>query len=121
MYRAPVVEIAHTLKHVAGLKPALDSGMFGDLSEDVVDAILSEAGRFATEEVAPLYRAGDRHGTVLKDAAVTTPPGWKNLYRRWIEGGWNAVSAPTEHGGQGLPLMLGMAALEMWNSGAMAF
>ena len=121
MYRAPVDEIAFTLKHVAGLKPALDTGLFGDLSEDVVDAILAEAGRFATEEVAPLYKVGDQHGAVLKDAAVTTPPGWKELYRRWIDGGWNALSGPVEHGGQGLPVMLGTAALEMWNAGAMAF
>ena len=95
--------------------------MFGDLSEDLVDAILAEAGRFATEEVAPLYTVGDAHGAVLKDAAVTTPPGWKELYRRWIDGGWNALSGPEEYGGQGLPTMLGMAALEMWNSGSMAF
>src|SRR5262249_39744677 len=111
MYRAPVDEISHTLKHVAGFKPALESGLFGDLSEDVGDAILSESGRFATEEVAPLYRAGDQQGAVLKDAAVTTPPGWKGLYRHWVEGGWNALSAPADHGGQGLPLMLGIAAL----------
>ena len=121
MYRAPVDEIAFTLKHVAGLKPALDTGLFGDLSEDLVDAILAEAGRFATDEVAPLYKIGDEHGAVLKDAAVTTPPGWKELYRRWIDGGWNALSGPVDHGGQGLPLMLGTAALEMWNAGAMAF
>ena len=121
MYRAPVDEIAFTLKHVAGLKPALDSGLFGDLSEDLVDAILAEAGRFATEEVAPLYKIGDEHGAVLKDAVVTTPPGWKELYRRWIDGGWNALSGPVDHGGQGLPVMLGIAALEMWNAGAMAF
>ena len=56
MYRAPVEEIAFTLKHVAGLKPALDAGLFGDLSEDLVDAILAEAGRFATEEIAPLVQ-----------------------------------------------------------------
>jgi acyl-CoA dehydrogenase len=121
MYRAPVDEIAFTLKHVAGLKAALDGGLFGDLGEDVADAILAEAGRFATEEVAPLYRAGDESGAVLKDGVVTTPPGWKELYRRWIDGGWNALAAPADHGGQGLPVMLGMAALEMWNSGAMAF
>ena len=72
--------------------------------------MLAEAGRFATEEVAPLYRAGDRQGAVLADAAVTTPPGWKALYRRWIEAGWNGLSAPVEKGGQGLPVMLGMAA-----------
>jgi acyl-CoA dehydrogenase len=121
MYRAPVDEIAFTLKHVAGLKSALDAGVFGDLSEDVVDAILAEAGRFASEEVAPLYRVGDRHGAILKDAVVSTPPGWKELYRRWTDAGWNGLSAPVDHGGQGLPLMLGIAALEMWNSGAMAF
>ncbi|TGV76155.1 acyl-CoA dehydrogenase, partial [Mesorhizobium sp. M00.F.Ca.ET.149.01.1.1] len=121
MYRAPVEDIAFTLKHVAGLKPALDAGTFGDLGEDLVDAILAEAGRFASEEVAPLYKIGDEHGAVLKDAAVITPPGWKELYRRWIEGGWNALSGPEEFGGQGLPTMLGVAALEMWNSAAMAF
>ena len=121
MYQAPVGDIAFTLKQVAGLKPALDAGVFGDLSEDLVDAILAEAGRFASEEVAPLYKVGDEHGAVLRDAAVTTPPGWKELYRRWTEGGWNALSAPEEFGGQGLPTMLAVAALEMWNSAAMAF
>ncbi|WP_192256269.1 acyl-CoA dehydrogenase [Mesorhizobium caraganae] len=121
MYKAPVEDISFTLKHVAGLKPALNSGAFGDLGEDLVDAILSEAGRFASEEVAPLYKIGDEHGAVLKDAAVTTPPGWRALYRNWIDGGWNALSGPEEFGGQGLPTMLGVAALEMWNSAAMAF
>lgn len=121
MYRAPVEEIAFTLKHVAGLKPAIDAGIFDGLSEDLVDAILAEAGRFATEEVAPLSKIGDEHGAVLKDAAITMPPGWKDLYRRWTEGGWNALSGPEEFGGQALPAMLAVAALEMWNSGAMAF
>jgi alkylation response protein AidB-like acyl-CoA dehydrogenase len=121
MYRAPVEDIAFTLKHVAGLKAALDAGALGDLTEDLVDAILAEAGRFATEEIAPLAKVGDEQGAVLKDAAVTMPAGWKELYRRWIEGGWNGLSGPEEYGGQGLPMMLGVAALEMWNSGSMAF
>ncbi len=121
MYRAPVEEIAFTLKHVAGLDAAIDAGALGELSGDLVDAILAEAGRFATEEVAPAYRVGDERGAVLKDAAVTMPPGWKDLYRRWTEGGWNALSGPVAFGGQGLPTMLAVAALEMWNAGAMAF
>ncbi|WP_019169840.1 acyl-CoA dehydrogenase family protein [Pseudaminobacter salicylatoxidans] len=121
MYRAPVEEISFTLKHVAGLKAAIEEGAFGDLGEDLADAILQEAGRFATEEVTPLREIGDRHGAVLKDAAVTTPPGWKELYARWREGGWNALQAPEEFGGQGLPAMLGVAVLEMWNSASIAF
>src|SRR5690606_31143206 len=94
---------------------------FGDLSEDVVDAILEEAGRFAAEEILPLAKIGDEHGAALEEGAVTMPPGWKELYRRWRESGWNALAAPREFGGQGLPMVLGVAALEMWNSGSMAF
>ncbi|MBZ9674185.1 acyl-CoA dehydrogenase [Mesorhizobium sp. ES1-1] len=121
MYRAPVDDIAFTLKHVAGMKPALDAGSFGDLDEDMVDAILIEAARFASEEVAPLYKIGDEHGAALNGANVTMPPGWKDLYSRWIGGGWNALSGPQAYGGQALPTMLGVAALEMWNSASMAF
>jgi acyl-CoA dehydrogenase len=121
MYRAPVDEIAFTLKHVAGLKAGLDAGLFGDLSEDLVDAILAEGGRFASEEIAPLAKAGDTQGASLDNAVVTTPPGWKELYGRWAEGGWNALSGPVEFGGQGLPNMLAMAATEMWNAASMGF
>ena len=121
MYRAPTDEIAFTLKHVAGLSTAIAMGHFGDLGEDLVDAILGEAGRFASEEIAPAAGMGDRHGTPLADGAVTMPPGWKDLYRRWIDGGWNALSGPQDYGGQALPTMLSVAAFEMWNSGSMAF
>jgi acyl-CoA dehydrogenase len=121
MYRAPVDEIAFTLKHVVGLGPAMAAGSLGDLSEDLVDAILAEAGRFATDEIAPARRIGDEVGAVWKDKAVTTPPGWRELYKNWIDGGWNALTRPEEYGGQGLPMTLGVAALEMWNSGTMAF
>ena len=48
-YRAPVADIAFTLKHSAGLKRAIDEGLYGDLTEDVVDAVLEEAGKFATD------------------------------------------------------------------------
>ncbi|PKA40123.1 acyl-CoA dehydrogenase [Rhizobium sullae] len=121
MYKAPVEDIAFTLKHVAGLSDAIDKGLFGDLGEDLVDAILSEAGRFATEEVAPLAEIGDSQGARLVDGNVKTPDGWAKLYQDWIAGGWNGLSAPEEYGGQGLPNMLNVAALEMWNSGATAF
>ncbi|KRB49930.1 acyl-CoA dehydrogenase [Rhizobium sp. Root708] len=121
MYKAPVEDIAFTLKHVAGLGPALEEGAFGDLEEDVVDAILAEAGRFATEEVAPLADIGDRQGARIADGRVTIADGWRDLYRNWTAGGWNGLTAAEEFGGQALPHMLNVAALEMWNSGSMAF
>ncbi len=121
MYKAPVDEIAFTLKHVAGMADALNAGTFGELGEDLVDAILSEAGRFATEEVAPLGAVGDKQGSRLVDGSVKTPDGWRDLYHNWIAGGWNGLTAPEDFGGQNLPHMLHVAAMEMWNSGSMAF
>ncbi|MBB5571672.1 MULTISPECIES: acyl-CoA dehydrogenase [Rhizobium] len=121
MYKAPVEEIAFTLKHVAGMGRAMEDGRLGDLSGDVVDAILTEAGRFAGDVMEPLAEIGDRQGTKLVDGKVVLPPGWEQLYRDWIAGGWNGLTAPEEFGGQGLPHMLNIATLEMWNSASMAF
>lgn len=121
MYKAPVEEIVFTLRHVAGLSAAMAEGRLGELSDDLVEAILSEAGRFATEEIAPLAEIGDRQGVVLEDSQVKTPDGWPALYRAWADGGWNSLTASPDFGGQGLPHMLHVAAMEMWNGGSMAF
>jgi alkylation response protein AidB-like acyl-CoA dehydrogenase len=118
-FRAPVSDIAFTLKHGAGLGPALAAG--GELAASDVDAVLEEAGRFATDVLGPLNAIGDRHGTPFRDARITMPPGWKEAYRAWAAAGWNAVSAPTAWGGQGLPHALNAACIEMWNEGSMAF
>jgi len=120
-YRAPVSDIAFALKHAAGLKAALAEGLYGDLDEETVDSVLVEAGRFATDVIAPLNRIGDKHGTPFKDGAVTTPPGWKQAYTAWTAAGWNGVAAPAEFGGQDLPHAVNAACIEMWNSGSMAF
>jgi acyl-CoA dehydrogenase len=122
MYNAPVEEILFTLRHVAGLGDVLAARNSGDLSDDLVEAIIGEAGRFATEEIAPLGETGDKQGArLLADARVKSPDGWADLYRAWAEGGWNSLSGPEDFGGQGLPHMLLVATFEMWNSGAMAF
>ncbi|HCL64353.1 MAG TPA: acyl-CoA dehydrogenase [Rhizobium sp.] len=121
MYKAPVDEIAFTLKHVAGMAEAIDRGRLGDLSEDLVDAILHEAGRFASDEVTLLADIGDRQGARMIDGKVVVPDGWGELYHHWMSGGWNALTASEDFGGQALPHMLNVAALEMWNSGSMAF
>ncbi len=120
MYRAPVEDIAFTLKHVAGLQSAIDAGQLGDLSDDLVDAILTEAGRFASEEIVPLAENGEK-GTPLNDGVVTTPDGWSALYKNWAAGGWNSLTGTPDYGGQGLPTMLSVATNEMWNASSMAF
>jgi alkylation response protein AidB-like acyl-CoA dehydrogenase len=120
-YRAPVADIAFSLKHAAGLKTALAEGLYGDLDEQTVDSVLAEAGRFATDIIAPLNGVGDKFGTPFKNGTVTTPPGWKDAYTTWAAAGWNGLAAPADWGGQELPQAVNAACIEMWNSASMAF
>jgi acyl-CoA dehydrogenase len=120
-YRAPVADIAFALKHSAGFSAALGEGLFGELAEDVVEAVLGEAGKFAADIIAPLNAAGDRAGASFKDGAVTMPPGWRQAYRAWTQAGWNGLAAPAQWGGQELPHAVNSACIEMWSSAAMAF
>ncbi|MBO9133669.1 acyl-CoA dehydrogenase [Rhizobium sp. B230/85] len=121
MYKAPVAEIAFTLRHVAGLDQTIEIGSLGDLTVDVADAILEEAARFTDNEIVPLAAIGDTEGARLVDGAVVLPERWPKLYRDWSAGGWNGLTASPEFGGQGLPQMLNVATLEMWNGASMAF
>ncbi|HLZ05103.1 MAG TPA: acyl-CoA dehydrogenase [Bradyrhizobium sp.] len=120
-YRAPIDDILLALNHGAGLKAAVEAGHYGDFDADITAAVLEEAGKFATDVLAPLNRVGDEHGIKLEDGKVTTAPGWPDAYKRWCDGGWNAVSGPEAFGGQGLPLAINAACTEIWNASNMAF
>ncbi|MEM8839728.1 MAG: acyl-CoA dehydrogenase [Pseudomonadota bacterium] len=121
MYKAPVDEIAFTLKDVIGLGEAMEQNLAGDLSEDLLTAILEEAGKFANEEIAPLNVVGDQQGLTLKNAEVTTPEGFAKTYKAWCEAGWNSLTGLEEFGGQGLPTSLATATNEMWNAANLSF
>jgi alkylation response protein AidB-like acyl-CoA dehydrogenase len=120
-YRAPVADIAFTLKHSAGFGKVLENGLYGDLDAATVDAVLHEAGKFAGDVIAPLNRVGDTFGTPFKDGKVTMPPGWKEAYTSWAAAGWNGLASPADFGGQDLPQAVNAACIEMWNSASMAF
>jgi 3-(methylthio)propanoyl-CoA dehydrogenase len=97
---------------------------FGNLSDDaaeVADAVLDEAAKFAEGELAPLNPVGDRVGSVLENGVVRTPPGFREAYRKFVEGGWNGITSPPEIGGQGLPEALAVSLTEMWNSACMGW
>src|SRR5262249_56370710 len=102
-YRAPVADISFALNNPAGFAQALADGLYGDLAADVVEAVLAEAGKFATDILAPLNVIGDREGARFNDGAVTTAPGWKEAYRAWTQAGLDALGAPAQWGGPDFP------------------
>jgi alkylation response protein AidB-like acyl-CoA dehydrogenase len=120
-YRAPINDMLLALNHGAGLQAAVKAGHYGDFDADITAAVLEEAGKFASEVLAPLNRVGDKHGIKLEGNKVTTAPGWPDAYQLWTAAGWNAVSGPEAFGGQGLPLAINAACTEIWSASNAAF
>lgn len=120
-YAAPLAHFGFLLNDVLGAGRLHGSAAFPDFTADLADAVLDEAGKFAGGVLAPLNRVGDHQGAQLRDGHVALPPGFKDAYGRFVDSGWNAVTGDVAFGGQGLPQVLGIALMEMWQSANMAF
>ena len=120
-YTAPVQDMQFVIKDLVGLADITAMPDCAEVTADLVDAVLEEAGKFASEVLDPLNRSGDQHGVRLADSQVASSPGFKEAYRQFIAGGWNGLSGETAFGGQGLPHVVAMPVQEMWNSSNMAF
>jgi alkylation response protein AidB-like acyl-CoA dehydrogenase len=95
-----------------------------ELTRELVDQVVAEAGTFVAEVLFPLNAIGDREGCRFDGGGggtVTTPPGFKDAYRRFCEAGWPAVVGEPAYGGQGLPHTVGFALEEMLNSANQAW
>lgn len=120
-YGAQTSDIHHGLFNVSGLEDLIDQGLFPDLSTELVEAILEQAGRFATDIIAPLNHSGDKAGARLENSHVVMPEGWAAAYQQWVDAGWGSLPGDEEYGGQALPVLLSLATQELWNSASMAF
>jgi acyl-CoA dehydrogenase len=116
-FKPPISQIILAMRAAGKLGEANDQ----DLSIEDAQTILTEAGRFAAERIAPLNRTGDLNPAKLVNGKVMTPPGWRELYRDWCEGGWNSLTGPTEFDGQGLPMLMSAACTELWNASSISF
>jgi alkylation response protein AidB-like acyl-CoA dehydrogenase len=118
-FRAPTRDLAFALKTVGHAN--LVSSAFPDLDEDTVTAVLEAAGAFVEEQLAPLNRIGDQKGATYANGRVTAAPGFAEAYQAFVAGGWNALSADTAYGGQGLTKAMELAVFEMVHASNMAF
>ena len=121
-YRPPVSDLAFVLEHIAGYDEIAGFPGFEHADLDTVVGLLTEAGDFAAEVVAPTNRAGDTQGAVRNpDATVTTSPGFKEAYAKLVDAGWASLPFPEEYEGGGFPAVVGLAIQEMLLGANMAF
>jgi len=122
-YRAPVEDMQFVIDELCEIESSLGSlEIFAEagVGPELTTALLDESARVCGEVLAPLRRVADEHPSTCKDGAVTLAPGYVDAFRQLAAGGWLGISAPTDHGGQGLPEIYTTAACEMWNSADMS-
>ena len=119
-YRAPVSDYRFIMDTVAGFQTVTGTTRFSDATNDMADAILSEAAKLCEEVLYPLNRAGDLNPAKLENGVVRTPPGFGDGYHAIANGGWIGMSASEDVGGMGLPMTLTTAVNEMMASACLS-
>ena len=112
-YTPPLTDIRFVLNRLIGVEKLTSLPAYTSVGEDVIDAVLSEAGKIAAEQFAPLNDVGDKHGVKLENSIIKMPPGFREAYQAFVDGGWNGLPVEENFGGQGLPWLLAMSVQEM--------
>jgi alkylation response protein AidB-like acyl-CoA dehydrogenase len=121
-YAAPIQDMKFVLEELAGLAAVARLPGYEEATPDLVDAVLNEAAKLAGNVLAPLNAPGDAAGARWSEGCIVTmPAGFKEAYRQFVDGGWNALAFEPEFGGQGLPKLISTAVQEMWKASNMAF
>lgn len=120
-YTAPIRDMEFVLNELVGLEAIQGLPGYGEITPDLVRAVLEESNKIAREVLAPLNQSGDRQGARFIDGEVRMPEGWQEAYRTFVEGGWCGLSIDPKYGGQGLPKLVAMAVQEMWKGANLAF
>jgi alkylation response protein AidB-like acyl-CoA dehydrogenase len=113
IYRAPVDDFRFLLNDFLAAEKHRDLPGYEELSPDLIDDILTNAGKFFEEVFQPLNQSGDEEGCHFYNGVVRTPKGFNEAYQAYCEAGWGGLGAPAEYGGAGMPIMLSIAVGEM--------
>ena len=121
IYRAPVEDYRFLIHEFLEAEKQRDLPGFEDLSPDLIDDILTNAGKICEEVLQPINQSGDEEGCHFENGVVRTPKGFKDAYKAFSEGGWGGLTAPTEQGGAGMPILIGLAVSEMATAANQSF
>jgi 3-(methylthio)propanoyl-CoA dehydrogenase len=120
-YNAPLKDMQFVLRELVNVAEIGALPGWEDATPELVESVLTEAGKFGREVLDPLNRIGDTQGARLAEDKVTAPEGYVEAYRKFTDAGWNSLTGDPNYGGQALPHVVATAVQEIWNSTNMAF
>lgn len=120
-YKAPLRDIQFVMKEMIGTSFIKDLEGHEDFSDDIFDAVVTEAARFCETVLFPINQGGDAEGCSIQDGVVKTPSGFKEAYHSFVESGWPSLSCDPAYGGQGLPDTVAAFTEEMVCSANLSF
>ena len=120
-YTAPLEDMMFLFDKLRNNKNYNEIEKYKEVNSELVKNILEEAAKINQNLILPLAKAGDENPTVLENGVVRTPPGYKDVYRKFIEDGWTSLSCDPKYGGQGMPRTVSAFFDEMLSSSSLAF
>ena len=120
-YTAPVEDMMFLFEKLRNNKNYNDLEKYKEISPELVKDILQEAAKINENLILPLAKVGDENPTILENGIVRTPPGYKEVYQKYIEDGWTSLSCDPKYGGQGMPKTVSAFFDEMLSSASLSF
>ena len=121
IYTAPVEEMMFLFDNLKDNQRYKEIEKYKEINSELVKGILEEAAKINQELILPLAKAGDENPCVYENGVVRTPPGYKEVYKKFIEDGWTSLSCDPKYGGQGIPKTVSTFFEEMLSSSSLAF
>ena len=120
-YKSPVRDIKFVMQELLDCENHYQHLGYKDASIDMIDAIIGEAAKLNEQVIGPINQIGDQQGCTWTDGVVTTPDGFKEAYKQYVDGGWPTLSQAEEFGGQGLPQSLNISIAELFSGANHSF
>ena len=121
VYKAPLRDMQFVIHELHDSATITSLPGLGEISAELIDSVLAEAGKFAEGVLLPINASGDEEGCTYENGVVRTPAGFKDAYRKFRDGGWTAIAASPEFGGQDLPEIVNKQIEEMISATNMSF
>jgi alkylation response protein AidB-like acyl-CoA dehydrogenase len=120
-YSAPIDDMMFLFEKLRDNPHYNELEKYKEVNPDLAKDILEQAAKITENLILPLAKVGDETPATFENGVVRVPPGYKEVYKKFIEDGWVSLSCDPEYGGQGMPKTINAFFDEMLSSASLSF